>query len=165
MPTGAAHSWSGPRLHFHHHRLPPRAITSAGERLPFLVGCHSGTNSGCCAAIELVTDTRWFRQNGQLFPPYTCACHSWSGPFLHFHQTLWWLPLGTSRGVRSPFLLGCHKRATSGDRVASELVTETRFAAQKGQPVLVRIAIIAIHSWSGPSGHFHHTFRLAPAVN
>ena len=41
-------------------------------------------------------------------------------------------------------------------RVANELVAETSRPAQYGQPIpLVRSAIKASHSWSGPSGHVH----------
>ena len=65
----------------------------------------------------------------------------------------------TWSGVRLPFFVGCHWAAISACREANELVTETFWPAQHGQPwPLVRLLSEASHSWSGPSGHIHQTF-------
>ena len=80
------------------------------------------------AAIEFVTDALRPLQAGQ---PSPCpvrllmvACHSWSGPFGHFHHTFLELREVTPAGVKSPFFVGCHCSAISGYRLAKEFVTE-----------------------------------------
>ena len=68
-------------------------------------------------------------------------------------------------GAVPPFLVGCHCAATSGYRLANELVTDTRIPAQHGQPLpfMARLEITASQSWSGPSGHIHQAFLAEPA--
>jgi hypothetical protein len=66
-----------------------------------------------------------------------------------------------------PFFVGCHSAVTTGKRAASELVIETFCPMQHGHPVglffFVRLAGEDSHSWSGPSGHRHHTLLQDPA--
>ena len=70
----------------------------------------------------------------------------------------------TSCGVRLPFFSGCHSSAIFGRVAARELVTEIFCPAQNGQfvPPLALASTVVFHSWSGPSGHFHHIFRCVP---
>src|ERR1700723_265359 len=95
-------------------------------------------------------------------------CHSWSGPFGHFHQTIWCDPEANCSGVRGLFFVGCHSPATWGKNRAREFVTETFLPEQHGQPLfvdgLVRLFTVACHSWSDPFGHFHQTFCCDPAT-
>ena len=108
------------------------------------------------------------RQPGQPLPPsrvrlITVANHSW--PYLHSHQTILLLTCTTSVGWSLPFFVGCQSRAIFFSTVASELVQDTRRLAQNGQPRRVRLSTIDIfHSWSGPFGHCHHTFRSLPGM-
>src|SRR5262249_31223300 len=64
------------------------------------------------------------------------------------------------------FFVGCHCLATSGNRAASELVTDTCCPAQKGQPLppAVLLATVARHSWSRPLEQRHQTFAPDPAT-
>ena len=48
------------------------------------------------------------------------VCHSWSSPLSHFHHTFSPFPLEISKGVNSPFLVGCHSLASSGFNSASD---------------------------------------------
>src|SRR5262249_16466499 len=84
----------------------------------------------------------------------------------HSHQIFLLDPETMSLGERCPFLVGCNSAAISGKSVASELVTETCFPGEDGQhePILVRLVIVACHSWSGPFGHFHQTFKCDPTA-
>src|SRR2546426_287679 len=111
--------------------------------------------SGNSDARELVTETFSPAQHGHptlvLVRLLTTACHSWSGPFGHFHQYFSADPATTLSGVRFPFFMGCHPAAIFGKEQASELVTETDFPAQNGQPVglvlFVRLLGAVCHSW------------------
>src|SRR5438270_196235 len=66
----------------------------------------------------------------------TVARQSCSRFFGHFHQTATSEPTTTLSGVRSPFFVGCHWQATSGEQDARELVIEAFNPLQKGQPCL-----------------------------
>ena len=123
-PIQSSHSWSGPSGHFHQTFLPEPATTPVGNRSPFLVGCHSAAISGNSDARLLVTETAWPAQAGHPEPDRvrwsTFASHSWSGPSGHFHQTFLPEPATTPVGNRSPFLVGCHCAATSGNKSAND---------------------------------------------
>ena len=135
-----------------------------GVNSPFFVGCHSAARSGRTAARLLLKQTRCPAQKGHPRPPRvrreTGACHSWSLAAGQSHQTARPVPAVTPDGISRPFLVGCHCPATSGNRTARLLLTDTRCPAQKGQPVprRVRDSGIASHSWSPATSHFHHTF-------
>ena len=80
------------------------------------------------------------------------------------HQIRLSVPATTSRGVSLPFLVGCHSAAILGNTAASEFDAQRRRFTQNGQPEpSSRLAILADHSWSGPSGHFHQARRAVPA--
>ena len=118
--TTVCHSWSSATSHFHQvFRCEPKT-TSAGVRSPFLVGCHWSAMSGKFPARLLVTDTCRPEQLGQpvsaLVRLAGVVCHSWSSATSHFHQAFFLEPpAATSAGVTSPFLVGCHWSATSGN--------------------------------------------------
>jgi len=92
--------------------------------------------------------------------------HSWSGPSEQCHQTLLWVPNGTSDGLSAPFLVGCHCAATSGKRMSSRLVLESLNPRQQAHPSprKVRLCGGVSHSWSSATGHFHQTFLFDPAT-
>ena len=141
LPMGASHSWSGPPEHCHQNFLCEPATTWSGVTSPFLVGCHCAAISGKRVRREFVTEVFLPAQHGQPAPFAffirfsTLVCHSWSGLLGHRHQNFLCEPAGTLSGVTSPFLVGCHWAATSGNRVRREFVTEAFFPAQHGQPV------------------------------
>jgi hypothetical protein len=163
LPNVDCHSWSGPLEHFHHTFFSEPATIPSGVRFPFLVGCHWLVISGYREVRELVTDALNPRQNGHPVPPRVrlsnVDCHSWSGPFGHFHQYILLEPATTWSALRSPFLVGCHSSARSGWREARELVTDALDPRQNGHPFPdVLSPTVASHSWSGPFGHFHQHF-------
>lgn len=88
------------------------------------------------------------------------ACHSW--PFSHSHHTFRCDPAVTSRGVRTPFLPGCHCRASSGCvDVRSFSPRSMARLAQTGQPApATRDLTTACHSC--PLPHTHHTSLWLP---
>src|SRR5262249_29553662 len=152
----ACHSWSVPLRHFHHTLASELATTLSGKRFPFLVGCHCAATVGNREARELVTETFRPAQHGQPVGLDLCArsatfaCHSWSGPFGHFHQTFLLHPGITWSGVKLPFRDGCHSATSSGKSAASDFVIETFCPAQQGHPFpRVRLLIAASHSWDG----------------
>jgi len=148
----ACHSWSGPFGHIHHAFLAEPATIWSGARLPFFAGCHWAANSVSRKANELVAETFRPRQYGQPFPQIRLtieASHSWSGPFGHIHHAFLAEPARAWSGVRLPFFVGCHWAANSVSRKANELVAESFWPAQNGQPLPpdVRLLIEAGHSW------------------
>jgi hypothetical protein len=143
-------------------------------RAPLVLGMppaappHDAAAAGASVASALVEDTRRARQKGQVPSSARRACgearHSCSGFTRHRHQTPLAEPAGTCSGVSAPFFVGCHWRARSGRKRARLFVTEARRPAQNGHPVrpAERLLGEARHSWSAPSGHFHHTRRPEP---
>ena len=187
----ASHSWSSagdpsgqvPLSHFHQTFFIDPATTSRGVKSPFLVGCHSLAKSGCVVARQLEGTVFCPEQQGQLFLFLVrlsgVASHSWSSagdpsgqvPLSHFHQTFFLEPATMSRGVKSPFLVGCHSLAKSGCVVAKQFDGTTLRLVQQGQP-LVTFKVPCVlplgdccHSWSSaadplghiPLSHFHQT--------
>lgn len=93
----------------------------------------------------------------------TTASHSW--PLLQRHHTLLLVPTATSLAVRSPFFVGCHSAATSGQWIESRFASVTRCPAQYGHPRLrggVRLFTLAGHSW--PCLQRHHAFLGVPTA-
>src|SRR5713101_6943583 len=84
----------------------------------------------------------------------------------HCHHTICCEPAYIVWGVRFPFFVGCHCRASAGWRCASELLVTTCFPAHIGHPRWreVRLAREACQMWSGSLGHCHQTFRSEPAT-
>src|SRR5262249_23139725 len=132
---------SGPLEHCHQTCSFDPATTSSGVRFPFLVGCHCAAMPGKRDASELVTETLCPVQKGHFLSGFrlsvrewTEACHSWSRPLAHSHQTRKPDRATTLLGVRSPFFVGCHSAAMPGKSEAKELVIETFRPLQYGQP-------------------------------
>ena len=164
MATADCHSWAGPLGHCHQTFLLDAPAILSGVRPPFFVGCHWIATSWNSEANALVTETFLPAQNGHPLPrvsSWTLLRHSWSGPSGHTHQACLSDPKDTPVGARLPFFSGCHWAANSGYRASKELVTETLSPRQNGHPypIWVRPTNLVSHSWSGPSGHFHQTFR------
>ena len=87
------------------------------------------------------------------------ASHSWSLPLSHFHHAFFPLIAVTSKGVNSPFLVGCHCFANSGFKIARQFDLTTVYPLQIEHPFpLFLPLILASHSWSLPLSQFHHTF-------
>ena len=165
----ASKACRGLRRHRHQSFTVEPGVTSHGVSGRLRRECHSSASLRWRAASAVVTEGRFPVQKGQPTPrtarPEITASHSWSGPFAHFHQAFRSEPATTSHGVRLPFLVGCHSRATRRLQVASALVRETRLPAQKGQPPperRVRCSGLACQSWSGPRSHFHQSFWSDP---
>ena len=161
--TAARHSWPLSQTHQTLRRVP--GTTSAGVRSPFLVGCHWRASSGLLVARSL-TPRRSARllQTGQPAPETRLliwARHSW--PWGHCHQTRRWLPGSTSDGVRSPFLVGCHSAARSGERVARSVSPGTgKRPEQYGQPVPLPLRVWTAACQLCPFAQRQKTRRLLP---
>jgi len=93
------------------------------------------------------------------------ASHSWRGFTRHSHQTRSPLPGLTISGVRAPFFLLCHSRATSGLRTAREVWRLARVRTHTGHPLpSTRAAMTADQTWRGFTGQRHQTLLLLPAL-
>ncbi len=114
----ASHSCSASLGHCHQNFFPDPATTRSGVRAPFFFGCHCAAMSGKSEARELVAETRSPLQNGHPEPLLvrlsTVACHSWSRPLMHCHQTFTFPSAVTFSALNSAFFVGCHSAASSG---------------------------------------------------
>ena len=168
----ASHSWPFSQRHQTFLLLP--AITSAGMRVPFFVGCHSAASQGCVVARSLNPGSTFLlAQYGHpvaLLPAlsFGVACHSW--PFSQRHQALRLLPAKTSLALSPPFLVGCHWAAKWGRLVARSFTPRSAVRPlQYGQPTEFRpvlLPTVASHSCHAPSSDrcLHQTFLPLPGM-
>ena len=109
----ASHSW--PTLHCHHAFWELPAVTSKAVSEPFFFECHSAASDGCVEAKQFEMSVVLLEQMGQPVPLTRCETVAFhSCPFSHCHQTRFPLLGGTSLGIRTPFLIGCHSLAILG---------------------------------------------------
>src|SRR6185312_6096375 len=104
---GARQAW--PRGQRHHAGWLDVAITAAGVAARLRVGFHSHAILGNSLASEFVTLTLRLPQKGQdafvRTVGATSACHEWSGPRGHLHQTVFFDHRMTCREVSRLFLV------------------------------------------------------------
>ena len=114
----ADHWWCGVKSHLHHAGRVEPATTRSGRSAWLRVGCHCAARSGRRVVRLLVAEIWRPAQHGHPVPPHVrlfgLACHSWSGPRWHFHQTFRPEPCDTSLGSSPLLRVGCHCSRSSG---------------------------------------------------
>jgi hypothetical protein len=111
-------------------------VTISGVNRLFFVGCQSFASSGLVRAKLCVIENLLPAQKGQPVLEDTLsfgeACHSWSGPTGHRHQTFLLLCGKRSSGRSWPFFSLCHCFARSGYTALREVSFVTLLPAQNG---------------------------------
>jgi len=166
--TGACDSCAGCRPHCHHKRRCDPAATSDASWSPSRVGCHSSATHGNFASNDVSAPTLLRARTGQPVEMRVRweidASHSRRGSSAHFHHTRRELAGRNSVGRSSPFRSTCQSRGIAGNTAARLSAGITPLRLHIGQPVFLRLATVACHSWSVKCGPYHQTLFWEPAV-